>query len=493
MAIPVKSTPTQMSLAQELASIDNQNRITQIQQGSAPTIDVFWRDFIEPSLPDKGAIIKWFKLLNDYVDQDDAVFALRCYGNWESYKIKDDYTLRRGFYNLTDDDYSFFYTDNFFAAYFAKMAVDNYVPTLSEFNAMMKSREFPARFGRSAAVERSKAAYSIDGRKGKNPGFTTNGYKIAHIVDSGKRIFSDGLETTIGQICDRYCVRGNYNDWTPHNDSFGDFYARDLAIDPSAKAFLIAHFLRFVCPMNYIFTPGKNHHVLGVKVRMNDIAESEEIQQYAMLKFHERFGTVYEDYLSRLLLPPAFELSNLPSINHLANKVINIQYGKNIKKTTPKNSTSVSSKSLTPKTTSSSKINPRSILSMLKSKQLAKTLPSPKTITQTDRDMFESYLKKCCPAIKTEVSRNEYLYSLETAKFNKLLTNHNQKHNQKHNQNIDVYNCNNINILIDVLDDLVNKEGSTDIDDALSVGNKACRSALCYFLKHLLSVNGITI
>ena len=108
MAIPVKSTPTKMSLAQELASIDNQNRITQIQQGSAPTIDVFWREFIEPSLPDKDAVLKWFKLLSDYVDQDDAVFGLRCYGNWESYKIKDDYTLRRGFYNLTDKGYSFF-------------------------------------------------------------------------------------------------------------------------------------------------------------------------------------------------------------------------------------------------------------------------------------------------------------------------------------------------------------------------------------------------
>ena len=427
MAIPIKSTPTQMSLVQELASIDNQNRITQIQQGSAPTIDVFWREFIEPSLPDKDAVFKWFKLLSDYVDQDDAVFALRCYGNWESYKIKDDYTLRRGFYNLTDNDYSFFYTDNFFAAYFAKMAVDNYVPTLSEFNTMMKSREFPARFGRSAAFERSKAAYSIDGRNGKNPGFTTNGYKIAHVLDSGKRIFSDGLETTIWQICDRYCARGNYNDWTMHNDVFGDFYARDLAIDPSAKAFLIAHFLRFVCPMNYVFTPGKNHHVLGVKVRMNDIAESEELQQYAMLKFHERFGTVYEDYLSRILLPPAFELSNLPSINHLANKIINIQYGKNMKKTISKNSTSVSSKGSTSKTTSSSKIIPRSILSKLK--QLAGTLPNPNTTTITDRDTFESYLKNNCPAIKTESSCEGYLYSLETAKFNTLLTNHNQNQN----------------------------------------------------------------
>ncbi len=332
MAIPVKSTPTKMSLAQELASIDNQNRITQIQQGSAPTIDVFWREFIEPSLPDKDAVLKWFKLLSDYVDQDDAVFGLRCYGNWESYKIKDDYTLRRGFYNLTDKGYSFFYTDNFFAAYFAKMAVDNYVPTLSEFNAMMQSREFPARFGRSAAVERARAAYSINGMKGKNPGFNTNGYKIAHVVDSGKRIFSNGMETTIGQICDRYCDRGDYYDWTLHNDSFGDFYARDLKMAPDARELFVAHFLRFACPMNYVFTPKKACHALGVKVYMNDIAECDELQQYAMQQLHIRYGKDYEDFLNRILLPPYLDLKSLSSVAALGAKTIDINYGYTIKK-----------------------------------------------------------------------------------------------------------------------------------------------------------------
>ena len=152
-----------MPLSKELASINSQNRVSQIQSGSDKTIDDFWTSFIEPALPDKNVVIKWFELLSDYVDQEDAVFALRCYGNWGSYQAKDDYTLRRGFYNLTDKDYSFFYTDNFFAAYFAKMAVDNYVPTLSEFKTMMQTREFPARFGRSASVERAKAAYSIEG------------------------------------------------------------------------------------------------------------------------------------------------------------------------------------------------------------------------------------------------------------------------------------------------------------------------------------------
>jgi hypothetical protein len=324
MAIQIRRTPKLVPLSKELASINSQNRISQIQPGSDKTIDAFWTSFIK--LPDINVVKNWFKLLCDYVDQNDAVFALRVYGNWASYKTKDDYTLRRGFYNLTDKDYSFFYTDNFFAAYFAKMAVDNYVPTLSEFKTMMQTREFPARFGRSASIERAKAAYSIDGKNGEDPGFNTNGYKIAHVVDSGKKIFSKGQIMTIGQICNKYCNRGDYKDWTLHNDSFGSFYARDLKMDSAARELLVAHFLRFACPMNYIFTPKKDCHKLGVKVYMNDIAECEELQQYAMRKFHSIYGVDYENYLDRIMLPPNLTLQSIPSTASLGTKTIDIEY-----------------------------------------------------------------------------------------------------------------------------------------------------------------------
>lgn len=327
MAISKITTPTQLSLAQELASINSQNKVTQIQPGNDQTIDDFWKNFVDPALPDPNTVIKWFKLLSDYVDQNDAVFAIRCYGNWASYKTKDDYTLRRGFYNLTDKNYSFFYTDNFFAAYFAKMAVDNFVPTLSEFKTMMMSREFPARFGRSAAVERDRAAYSIDGKKGGDPAFNTNGYKIAHVVDSGKRIFSNGLQTTIGQICYNYCDRGDYNDWKMHHDGYGIFYARDLEMDPAARELLVAHFLRFTCPMNYVFTPKKDCQILGVQVPMNDIAECVEFQQYAMHKFRARYGTDYDVFLNRIMLPPSLTLQSIPPVASLGTKTIDIEYG----------------------------------------------------------------------------------------------------------------------------------------------------------------------
>lgn len=484
MAIPVLLAPTQMPLSKELASINSQNRVSQIQSGRDKTIDAFWTSFIEPALPEKDVVVKWFELLNDYVNQDDAVFALRCYGNWESYQAKDDYTLRRGFYNLTDKDYSFFYTDNFFAAYFAKMAVDNFVPTLSEFKTLMQSREFPARFGRSTAVERTKAAYSIDGRKGKNPGFTSNGYKIAHVVDSGKGIYSKGLETTIGQVCDRYCGRGDYNDWTLRSDGYGDFYARDLKMDSDAREFFVAHFLRFVCPMNYLFTPKKDCHVLGVKVYMDDIAECEELQQYAMQQFHLRYGKVYEDFLNRIMLPPDLDLKSLPSIAALGTNTIDISYGYRIKsnsglatKTRVKtNSNNNKTKNVQPMP----RINSRNILATLRNMQAAGRLPA--TVLLTNRNNFGHYLANV-PNINN--GYDPYMRSIETPMFNVLLNNHGLPQN--------VYSCQDVDKLINVLDELVNNPRSIEASAALQYEQRSCRPAFCYLLRYLLGNMGIII
>jgi hypothetical protein len=446
MAISKITTPTQLSLAQELASINSQNKVTQIQPGNDQTIDDFWKNFVDPALPDPNTVIKWFRLLSDYVDQNDAVFALRCYGNWKSYKTKDNYTLRRGFYNLTDIDYSFFYTDNFFAAYFAKMAVDIFVPTLSEFKTMMLSREFPARFGRSAAVERDRAAYSIDGKKGKNPDFNTNGYKIAHVVDSGKRFFSNGLEKTIGQICDTYCDRGDYKDWKMHNDSWGDFYARDLKMDPAARELLVAHFLRFACPMNYIFTPKIDCHILGVKVPMNDIAECVELQQYAMHKFHARYGKDYDDYLDRIMLPPGLTLRSIPPVAVLGAKTIDIEYAYKVR-----------SGMTTAKTSRPHYVHP-----------------------------FKSFLGTVINSKGTHYSPsviNSFFYSLQDSLFKQILNNHVLP--------FDIFLCTDITKLKSVYDEI--KQRTTIIaTQVFAKRHGACTSALRNYVDYLRNNSLVT-
>lgn len=299
-----------MTLTEKLKNIDKPP-LPLVKTGSDETIEGFWNNFVLPLLPDKDVSISIYHMLLRYINEPDAVYAIRSFGSWSNRK-HDNKELRRGFFNTTDSGYSFFYTDNFFAAYFCKMAIDGYVPDYAEFKQAMISREFPARFGPyDSKFEKEKAAYSIDGKKGRDPLFSKKGYKIAHIINTGENFWVNGENLKIKQICEMYYPRGNYNDWKLDRDSYGSLYVRHLGkMKPEAKEIIKAHFLRFICPLNYILTPGKNHHITVKKVLNKDIAESPELQQYAMEQFRIIYGSDYEDYLKHLMIAPISEIDN---------------------------------------------------------------------------------------------------------------------------------------------------------------------------------------
>lgn len=299
-----------MTLTEKLKNIDKP-ALPLVKTGSDATIAEFWDNFVLPLLPDKDVVISIYHMLLRYINEPDAVYAIRCFGSWSNRK-HDNKELRRGFFNTTDSGYSFFYTDNFFAAYFCKMAIDGYVPDYDEFKQAMISREFPARFGPyDSKFEKEKAAYSINGKKGKNPLFSKKGYKIAHIINTGENFGINSENLQIKQICEMYYPRGNYNDWKLDRDVYGSLYVRHLGkIKPEAREIIKAHFLRFVCPLNYILTPGKKHHTTVKKIFNKDIAESPELQQYAMEKFRNIYGADYEDYLKHLMIAPVSKIDN---------------------------------------------------------------------------------------------------------------------------------------------------------------------------------------
>lgn len=314
-----------MNLIEKLKTIDKP-LLPFLKKGYSKTIAEFWDDFVAPLLPDKEIVISMYEMLLKYIDDPDAVYAIRTFGSWSN-KQRDNKELRRGFYNKTLNKYSFFYTDNFFAAYFCKMVMDGYVPDYNEFKQAMVSREFPARFGRyDKKFEKVKAAYSIDGKKGKDPLFSKNGYTIAHIINAGKNFFVNGKNMTIQQICNIYFPRGTYDDWKLEEDNYGKLYVRNLGyIEPIAREILKAHFLRFVCPLNYILTPGKNNHITETKVYLDDIAESVELQQYAIKQFQKIYGKIYDDYMSKIMIAP------IKMVENCENLFIGIDYGYGIR------------------------------------------------------------------------------------------------------------------------------------------------------------------
>ncbi len=304
-----------MTLQDKLSFISKPS-IPRMSSGETETIRDFWTEFIEPKLISKEIISQWCNLLYRYIDDSNVVYAIRKFGDRGR---NGDYDLRRGFYTLTNKDYSFFYTDNYFSAYFFKMAFDGFVPNYEEFKNLLISRKFPARFGQSCRTERERAAFDICA---KDPGINSAGYKISHIIDVGTGYWNGHYSSSISDICDRYFPRGDYSDWILRKDEYGPFYAREISVLQESKEYIKAIFLRMACPLNYILTPKKNLHTTQVYVSKNDIGESEYLQSYARQVFMEKYGALYNTFLNRIMIN--FSNKNLKDAEHYK---IGLRYG----------------------------------------------------------------------------------------------------------------------------------------------------------------------
>lgn len=302
-------------LLKDVGGIDN------LQDGYSETLQEFWDATIEPLLPQKETVERLMNMLIRYCDEPDAVFAIRAFADWKpdlvepdkkNIDIEGNSTLRRGFLSHTNLGFSFFYTDNYFALYFMKMALNDFVPDYEEFKSMMLTHSFPGKCGPyDSKYEAKKAAYDITGKKGKDPGYGAAGYKLSHIFDAGQGYWLADIGKCVGMaaMCEEFFPRGNYEDWKQENDA-GD-YLRYVNIDenraPFIKRWLKAEFLRFTCPLNYVLTPkvGSNRcQESPIRFYKNDIGEDSRFQQYAMLRCSQKYGDVFEKYISHLMLEP---------------------------------------------------------------------------------------------------------------------------------------------------------------------------------------------
>lgn len=274
-----------MNLKDKLDNIKTPH-VQSLEHGSASNIAELWDNFIKPKLPKRETALIWHRVLMDYIIQPNAVFPVR------GYNSEVDHTqygkLRRGFLTLTDDKYSFFYTDNFHAAYYLKMAIDGYIPTVQELLNTYQQREFPSRFGRDTEEERELMAI----QKGKDPGFQTSGYMIAHIFDAGKSFYENGRALSLKRhILDVYFPRGERSDWIQREDKAGKFYLRELHVAPEAKKYMVAAFLRFVHPFNYFVMPKRGCCSM-------DISGDMQLLNFVKYKFKEMYGSAYDEFLA---------------------------------------------------------------------------------------------------------------------------------------------------------------------------------------------------
>lgn len=304
-----------MTLEEKLNTISNP-KMFPLPSGTSKTIDDFWNDFIKPMLPNKTTVLKMHNMLVKYVNDPDAIFVVRAFGSWCKNAVESDESdeLRRGFITIPDNaSFRYFFSDNFYAAYFVKMVYDDYCPSYEEFKAAMINRVFPARFGRSCKLERNKAAYSVGG---KDPGISKSGYKIAHIVDAGNHFSIDSLDDAgINELAKVYSFpRGRYSDWKKEMVDGVELFVRHHDVSDNTLKVLKSHFLRFVDPLNYFLAPKakwrNNYFNSFTNNILNDvgydIAEYKPLLDYVSDQFKQIYGKDYEDFLTMILLPKDF-------------------------------------------------------------------------------------------------------------------------------------------------------------------------------------------
>lgn len=330
----IKFTGEKMSLVEKLSTIDRP-RIESFQNGTAETIKEFYESFIEPRLPQNiEHVIKWHKVLKEYVKKENNVLGFRT-GNVRG-------SLRRGWETITNDNYSFFYTDNFFAHYFFKLALDaDWEPNLDEFYNAMVSKTFPVRFKYHNKTKDDPHAveYASFNIEGQNPGLNMAGYKLAHVIDAGKNYSIDHQIYGMAKIIKTYFNIGTPSDW--ELDPSTNKYCRKDFIIPEEKKVLArkiaeACFLRMIHPMNYFLSPKSpssnkkkenliyNTYLIGTENKY-DIAEEKLLISYVRQRFHERYTVDGVDYFQDFL---DLVYSMEDEINENGSSVINLTYSK---------------------------------------------------------------------------------------------------------------------------------------------------------------------
>ena len=303
-----------MTLKEKLAKI-NTPKVRTLQDGRVSSVEELWDRVVLPYLPDRETMLKWNKLLMDYADSEMPTFAIRAYYS----APREEYgTLRRGFLTSTPH-YKFFYTDNYFAAYFLKMSMDGYVPSLEEFKEMMDDRTFPLRFGPITTPEKEMMSF----KQGNDPGIHKAGFKVAHIIPVGMDYDTGAEVVNLTEIMNRYFPRGEREDYLMKAGDGEDHYERYLDADADAKRMIIAHFMRFVHPMNYFACPNDRNVVSNNCKRL---AEYQPLLDYAHDYLYDIYGDAYVEFAKRAMALPKYRTSHIGS----GDNAIDVTYGLNI-------------------------------------------------------------------------------------------------------------------------------------------------------------------
>mgnify|MGYP000020354150 FL=1 len=265
-----------MSLLSFLNSSHKQ-KVAVLPDGNASNLDELFTNLIEKTLPKIETVIKWDNLLLEYIQQKDAVFFIRRYAS-ASNKQWD--LIRRGFLTEYSSGLKYVFCDNYLAHYFYLMALKDFVPTINEFNKLIKSRNFPYGYMKTSAEEPYQAY-----PKGKSVNINKSGWKLAHLYSVNQNDYNFEYKKQSKKLF----PRGEQIDWKFHNGN--NYPSRRIEQENTdyLRKITIAHFLRLVHPINYFLVP-------KIKMSNMDIGENSYLISFMREHNYRRFEELLLGY-----------------------------------------------------------------------------------------------------------------------------------------------------------------------------------------------------
>lgn len=276
-----------------------------ISHGSAKSLSQLYDSCIAEHLRFRDSAIAWHEMLMRYVELPDAVFWVRRYessSKQQKARHGERWPTRRGCKTEYADGFSYVFVSNFDAHEIFNMVRLGVTPDEYTFRDLMKNHQFPLHYDSGKSCEESDiASYP---RIGTTRGgiLTVNHWYLAHILG-----VNDSQDYDCPVDFEQICPRGQLSDWQAHN---GVMVRRitDKVLSADEKAWIKAHFLRFVDPLNYYVIPGKdyqdNHNY---HFQNNQIGEYAALNDYVSWRFADSsmYGrTVMEAFRKKVFAKP---------------------------------------------------------------------------------------------------------------------------------------------------------------------------------------------
>lgn len=290
--------------------LDNSNKfkVPKLPNGELSSLDELYEILIKYSLPKESTVEKWHSLLIEYVQQKDAIFFIRRYAS-ASNKQWD--LIRRGFLTEYSSGLNYVFCDNYFAHYFYLMALNDFTPTIDEFNRIIKSRKFPYGF-MGTSNEKPFQAFP----KGKSVNINSSGWKLAHLYSVNQNDYNFDYKKASKNLF----PIGNQIDWKI--DDINGYPVRiiDNLNTEELRKITIAHFLRLVHPINYFLVPKTNLSNIN-------IGEAPEVISFMRNLISNRYEKTFTSY-EKLIMSKKTDYNN----NDIS-FIFNLKYGFNFKDT----------------------------------------------------------------------------------------------------------------------------------------------------------------